>query len=479
MFPAVLFLLVCCGSLFAQTLPENRYNVVLICVDDLRPELGCYGADHVISPNIDQLAEQGLRFQQHYVMVPSCGASRYAMLTGRRPSVSGGRGHGSCHKGESALDLQPHPGAQTMPELFRRNGYATACFGKVSHNGNGLFSEENKEVRAEVPHAWDKLPTAYGSLKSYVGAVDGTPLLQFPDCTDEDLPDGKMAQACIEQLSRYAADQQRFFIAVGFHKPHLPFVAPEKYRRLYDEVEVPLAPNSTRGDTAYWHPSDEFYKQYNIPWERPFSQQTATELRKAYMACVTYTDTQIGKVLRALNDLQLAGNTIVLLWGDHGWLLGDHDIWGKHTVLEQGVNSPLIIAVPGMKHAGQATDAIVESVDIYPTLTELCNLSFRKTRFPFDGYSLLPVLDHPEHPGKVAAISYYRSHTKGYNEMRGLRTSRYRLAVHLKKGSPDPELVELYDLQEDPLETRNIAKARPELTARLLDMLKKDHPIID
>lgn len=482
-FPVIVLSVLLAGSVGRCDTQENAYNVLFICVDDLRPELGCYGQKHMITPSIDQLAQKGMAFRQHYVMFPSCGASRYAMLTGRRSSVSGARSHGSMHSGSAALDHKHLlAGAQSLPELFHRSGYATAAFGKISHNASGTTNDKEKRgQRAEVPHAWDEMPSRYGSLSEYeqTREKNDKPTVEFVAEKDTDLPDGRIAEACVAKINEYADTKQRFFVAVGFLKPHLPFVAPKKYRQMYDAIDVPPAENPNRGETHYWHPSDEFFTHYTTTYNRPLSEETKESLRKAYMACVTYTDTQIGKVMQALKDTGLDQNTIVVLWGDHGWLLGDHAVWGKHTVLEKGVNSPLIISVPGMTHAGAMTDAIVESVDIYPTLMELCNPSFKKTQFDLDGYSLIDVIKDPTHPGKEAAICYYKSHVDGYKESLGLRTDRYRLTASVaKKGPKEYDLVELYDLVNDPSEMRNIAKEHPELTSDLLLLLKADHPQI-
>ncbi|OVE81113.1 iduronate sulfatase, partial [bacterium M21] len=242
-------------SLTLSTLADaNKYNVVFIAVDDLRTELGCYGVDEIRTPAIDRFAETSLRFTNHFVQVPTCGASRYALLTGRRPSVSGGYGNASFHSGKSKLSRKQLLGAQTLPELFRRSGYHTTCIGKVSHmpDGRHLLKYDGKgSGEPELPNAWDEMPYNYGSWKYGWGCFfayangkhrqDGSsyrPVMEFPDVEDNELPDGMAADLAIEKLAELKTSKKRFFLAVGFFKPHLPFVAPAKYQKMYDTINV-------------------------------------------------------------------------------------------------------------------------------------------------------------------------------------------------------------------------------------------------
>ncbi|OVE81420.1 iduronate sulfatase, partial [bacterium M21] len=230
------------------------------------------------------------------------------------------------------------------------------------------------------------------------------------------------------------------------------------------------AANGTKGNTAYWHKSGEFYKyQMDFPKANPLPIEDQIKSKKAYYACVSYVDAQIGRVLDSLNKLELADNTIVVLWGDHGWNLGDHGIWGKHSALEYALKSPLLIRVPGMKTAGKKTEAVAETIDIYPTLRDLCQTTFNETSHELNGVSIRPVLENASHPGKNASISYWQG-------ARSVRSGQYRLMA--KKKGEKFQNIELYDHASDPEETTNITALNPEVTQRLLQLIKEDAPVL-
>ena len=464
---------------------DSRPNILFIAVDDLRNELGCYGIKEVKTPNIDRLAESGLVFTQHFAPVPTCGASRYALLTGRRPSESGATGktnHDFIVGGRTTIRRKLLDGAQTFPELFKRSGYYTTCIGKISHFPDGkVYNYSGKgNGRPEMPNAWDELPTPYGKWKYGWGCFfaydkgkhrsDGSgykPAMEFPDVKDNELPDGMICDTAIKKLEEIK--DKPFLMAVGFYKPHLPFVAPKKYRDMYNDVDVKLAPVQEKGETAYWHGNSELYSYKPGFKTRPLPKKDQIESKKAYYACVSYVDAQVGRLLDKLKELKLDKNTIVVLWGDHGWHLGDHDMWGKHTPLEHALKSPLIIRAPQMKSRGKSTDAIVETVDIYPTLVALCKPSFSKSAFKLGGVSLVPVLENPKHPGKDAAISYWK-------KVRSLRSGQYRLIA--TKGEDGYSKIELYDHEKDPDEANNIADEKKEVVEKLLKLIEKDSPEI-
>ena len=459
----------------------NKYNVLFIAVDDLRPELGCFGANYAHTPNIDRLASNGVRFTNHFVQVATCGASRYSLLTGRSPSNSGvTTGNSAFYKGDSAISPEPLDGAQSMPELFRRNGYHTVCIGKISHAPEGqVFSYDGRGTgEAEVPHAWDELATPVGEWKHGWGAFfayeggkhreDGKgnkDVMEFKADKDEDLPDGLLANAAVDKLKELKKKDKPFFMGVGFYKPHLPFVATQKDWQAVSQIDVPLAEHQQKPDSAHWHSSNEFYK-YDAPFQkdRPLALKDQLKAKRAYLACVRYTDRQIGKVLNALDEQGLTDNTIVVLWGDHGWHLGDSQIWGKHTPLERALRSPLLIRVPGMKSAGKACDALVETLDIYPTLVDLCSPAIRRTEHPLDGKNLRPLLNDPQSDIRHAAISYWRSAVS-------VRTKTHRLVVDKTK---TPSNVELYDIRKSPDPLHNLASEKPELVDKLLRYTGKD-----
>ncbi|QDU36845.1 Choline-sulfatase [Maioricimonas rarisocia] len=461
------------GNLLAAEPPRN---VLLIAVDDLRPELGCYGASHAISPNLDRLARQSLLFTNHFVQVPTCGASRYALLTGRSPASSGVTANNHAfYRGSSALKPEQQPAAQSLPELFRRSGYETVSIGKISHTADGrVFAYDGSGVgRDEMPHAWDRQPTPLGPWKrgwgiffAYSGGrhrEDGhgnLDLMEFTVEDDEDLPDGLIAKQAVSELEQFANGDKPFFLAVGFFKPHLPFVAPRQDWDAFENVDIPLPPHPQQPDSPWWHGSGEFFK-YDFPFDktRPLSEEKIRACRRAYFACVRYTDRQIGRVLDALEQSGLAESTIVVLWGDHGWNLGDSRMWAKHTPFERAVRSPLLIHVPGMPTGGRQTDALAESIDIYPTLIDLCRPSFTKTAWPLDGRSLRPVLEDADASVRDSAISYWRNGIT-------VRTQTHRLIA--TRGKEGFRNVELYDASTGFDPVRNLADDSPEVVEELL-----------
>ncbi|MBN68288.1 MAG: iduronate sulfatase [Gimesia sp.] len=458
---------------------KKHPNVLFIAIDDLRTELGCYGHPHVQSPALDRLAAQGVLFTNHFVQVPTCGASRYALLTGRSPRNSGvTRSNQAFYRGKSALSAEQTTGAQTMPELFRRSGYQTTCIGKISHTADGRVFEYNGsgDGRDEVPHAWDELATPFGSWKRGWGIFfayangrsreDGSgirDLMQFTVEKDEDLPDGLLAQEAIAKLKAFKTGSKPFFLGLGFFKPHLPFVAPRQDWEAISQIEIPDAPHPEKPESSYWHKSGEFYS-YNMefPQTRPLARENRLQTRRGYLACVRYVDRQVGKVLTALEELGLSENTIVVVWGDHGWFLGDSALWAKHAPLERALNSTLIIRAPGVSQPGLKTAALVETIDLYPTLVDLCQPAFRKTEFPLDGVSLKPILNGQKSKVSDFAFSYWNSAVS-------VRDQSYRLTATLKKGRPAS--VELYDVSKTPDPVQNLAKEKTELVNQLLQAI--------
>jgi arylsulfatase A-like enzyme len=478
-FAAVLAALIFSIPSPAATVDSNRFNVLFIAVDDLRTKLGCYGVDYVQSPHIDRLAAQGVVFDRHYVQVPTCGASRYAMLTGRSPARTGVvRANEALYHSPAALAPEQLAGAQSLPELFRRGGYRTVCIGKISHTPDGRVFAYNGQGdgRPELPHAWDELATPFGpwgrgwgAFFAYAGGrhrEDGEghrALMEFVAEHDEDLPDGLLAARAIEALRSFQQAGNRFFLGLGFFKPHLPFVATKADWEAMEKVVVPPAPHPEKPASDYWHGSGEFYG-YNLPFQKtnPLAAADQLQARRAYLACVRYTDRQVGKVLDALDKLGLAESTIVVLWGDNGWHLGDSQIWGKHTPFERAVRTPLIIRAPGVGRAGARCDALVEGLDLYPTLVDLCRPGFARTQHPLDGLSLRGLLDGSGPPVREAAISYWGKAVT-------VRTATHRLiASRAGKGWSQ---VELYDLQGAPDPVENLAARKPDLVKRLLEYL--------
>lgn len=460
----------------ASASAENNYNVLFIAVDDLRPELGCYGRSPTVSPSLDELAKHSTVFRNHFVQVPTCGASRFALLTGRSPGKTGVLGNEAMYNGKNALSQKQLDGAQTLPELFRRSGYHTTLIGKISHTADGkVYAYNGKgDGRDEMPHAWDDLATPYGPWKRgwgiFFAYADGKhredgkghqDLMEFTAEKDNDLPDGMMADTAIEKLKAYGKNGDRFFMGLGFFKPHLPFVATKKDWEAVDAMDIQPAPHGTKPDTAYWHTSGEFYKyKTDYPKTNPLAKEDQITARKAYLACVRYTDRQIGKVLAALKETGLEDSTIVVVWGDHGWQLGESALWAKHVSHERALNSPLLIKVPGVTDQGQMTAALAETLDIYPTLVQLCDPKFQKTEYSLDGVSLAPIVQGTSDKVRDVAVSYWR------NNQVSIRDDQYRLIVQMQKGTP--QKMELYDIRETPDPVQNLIQEKPDVASKLL-----------
>jgi arylsulfatase A-like enzyme len=452
------------------------YNVLFLAVDDLRPELGCYGHPMIKSPNIDRLAAQGLRFNRAYCQEALCNPSRASLLTGLRPATLG------------VFDLATHfrdrkPDVVTLPQLFKKNGYASISLGKIFHTTNG--NHDDNESWSEPPwrgpgsQAEDDGPPAPAKTKSgkkakKVTKADHSNTLPCaaPDCEDDALLDGKIAKQAVAVLNRIK--DQPFFLGVGFHKPHLPFVSPKKYWGLYQTKDLKLAPNPFLPKDAPPFASNdasELRRYKGVPAAGPISDEAALNLIHAYYACVSYADAQVGRVLAELDRLGLRQKTLVILWGDHGYHLGEHGTWTKRTNWEIATRAPLIISVPGQKTAGAATEALVEFVDIYPTLAELCQIAPPAS---LEGKSFRPLLENPRRDWKTAAFSIYPKQIPGVGEGfgRAMRTDRYRL-VEWAADASEKRFCELYDHTTDPQENVNLANlpANGQLLRSLVDQL--------
>jgi arylsulfatase A-like enzyme len=454
----------------------NRYNVLFIAVDDLRPELGCYGVAEAQTPQLDAFSNSAVLFRNHYVQVPTCGSSRYALLSGRSPGTTGALGNGAAN----SFKREQLEGAQSMPELFRRSGYHTVCIGKISHQPDGrVFAYNGKgDGRHEVPHAWDELPTPFGAWKrgwgtffAYANGLhreDGKgnkDLMEFVVKKDADLPDGMMADTAIEHLARFKKQDKPFFLGLGFYKPHLPFVAPKQDWDAFDNVDLSIKSKAAlaKPKSAYTHGSGEFYK-YKAPYEKtkPLSPEATQQARRAYYACVRYVDRQIGRVLDALKKNGLAENTIVVVWGDHGWHLGEQQQWGKHTPYERALRSVLMVRVPGKSKARQTT-SLADTIDLYPTLIDACKPTFNRTSAPLDGVSLLPVLTGESDDARQVSLSYW-------GKAVSIRSKTHRLIA--RKGQSGPTPHELVDLRESEDNMINILDKHPEIASELIKLAK-------
>ena len=464
-------------GMMVATLPSSRPNVLLICVDDLKPNLGCYGDKLAVSPHIDALARWGVRFDAAYCNQAVCSPSRNSLLTGMRPQSLG------------IYDLATNfrkaaPDAVTLPQLFKQSGYRTEALGKVFHVGHG-----NHEDAASwsVPHFQAKtvgyaLPdnragqTREGALFENMDPKDKPkgPAFEKADVPDEAYGDGIIAREAVARLRSAAAKpDQPFFLAIGFLKPHLPFCAPKKYWDMHDPAKFTLASVRTPPAGAPdWAPQfgGELRNYKDMPAKGPIPDETQRTLIHGYYAATSYMDAQLGKVIAVLRATGLADNTIIVLWGDHGWHLGDHGMWCKHTNYEQATRIPLIVVAPAVAKPETGTKALVETVDIFPTLCALAKITPPKG---LDGISFTPTLSDPAAKGRDSVTHVY---PRGPRLGRAIRTETHRLVEWKPIGAPVSEAVyELYDYKNDPSETRNIAEMDKEVSNRLKRILA-GHP---
>jgi iduronate 2-sulfatase len=442
----------------------DRPNVLLICVDDLRPELKSFGKDYIHSPNIDKLASTGRPFFKHYVQAPTCGASRYTLLTGRYGSGTNNDIFDRAKRMKKDSKVVP-----SMPAWFRQNGYTTVSVGKVSHYPGGRGGDDwNDDSIPEMPNSWDRHICPEGPWQHPRGIMHGLShgeirgkaedmdVHQSTPGPDTIYPDGLIVEEGLKQMKMLAADEKPFFLAVGIIRPHLPFGAPAKYMEYYADATLPVIAHPEQPDRrTTWHKSGEFMK-YNMWGKNPLTDaEFAILVRKHYAACITYADELVGKLIAQLEALNLRDDTIIALWGDHGWHLGEHSIWGKHALFEESLHSPLIISIPGMKRAGEPTNAMVETLDVFPTMCELAGLPEPDG---LHGVSLSSLLENPNGEGHTA-VSYF--HKGG----RTIRTDRYRLIDH-RNG-----FYELYDHRLPDAETVNLAGTNPDLIQLLVAQL--------
>ena len=447
-------------------------NVLLICVDDLRPELNAFGAGWISSPNVDALAARGRPFHRHYVQAPTCGASRYALLTG----TYGPAGNDALFRRAARLREAPASVTPSLPAWFRGRGYETVSVGKVSHHPGGRGGRNwDDPADPEMPRSWDRALMPTGPWNHPRGAMHGLAdgeirekpgtmaVFQSEPGPDALYPDGLIADEALRQMAALNDGEAPFFLAVGLIRPHLPFGAPAKYLKPYRDATFPPVPHPGKpAGTTTWHRSAEFMK-YDRGGRDPNADPAfAAEVRRHYAACVSYADALVGRLLGRLDELGLRENTVVVLWGDHGWHLGEHAVWGKHALFEESLRSPLIISHPGLPDPGAPTRAVVETVDLFPTLCDLAGLPVPEFA---DGDSLRPLLEDPAAAAAAggAAVAYTaRAAT--------IRTDAHRLIVH-RDGH-----LELYDHREPDAETHNLAETDPDTAAELLGRLRDRLP---
>jgi arylsulfatase A-like enzyme len=413
----------------------------MIAVDDLRPELGCYGAAAAVTPHLDQLAARGVRFDRAYCNIAVCGASRASLLKGMRPTA------------ERFLDYDTRadvdaPDAISLPKLLREHGYTTVSNGKVYHH-----RDDDVDAWSEPPWRSAARWNAYQLPASEPPKGDERrgPAWEAADVPDDRYADHELCSRTIADLERLAARGDPFFLACGFAKPHLPFVAPKKYWDLHpaDTIRLPDNPDfPARLPPAFHYVWGELRKYRDIPAAGPVSEETARSLIRGYRAAVSFIDAQVGRLLDALDRLGLAENTIIVLWGDHGWQLGEHGMWCKHTNFEVATRTPLLVVAPGVQ-PGRACGRLVEFVDIYPTLCDLCGVP---PPGHLQGKSLGPLLADVEAAHKPAIFTRY-----GAGDAVRTDTHRY-MESHARRGRGEFVAAGLFDLVADPDENVDVAE---------------------
>jgi iduronate 2-sulfatase len=466
----------------AQGAERLARNVLFIAVDDLRPELSVYGKN-VITPNIERLAGAGTVFESAYCQQALCMPSRASLLTGRRPDTTKVYAFDRDFRDTLANVV-------TLPEHFKRHGYHTQAFGKIFHKDDRqswsvplwrskrpqYHTKKGKQVLKWIKDDFRRITFTWhlGDDIIKTKRMGGLPW-EDPNVPDNALREGDMTDHIIKTLGELTAKEQTkpFFLAVGYHKPHLPFIAPKKYFDLYDRETLTLADNpfppKDVPQCAMYNWND-LRHYYGIPKVGPVSQEHARDLIHAYYACVTYVDAQIGRLLDELDKHNFREKTTVILWGDHGWQLGEHGMWDKHSNFETSTHAPLIISVPGQKSA--RTDALVEFVDIYPSLCEICGLPRPNG---LEGTSFVPLIENPRRRWKRAAFSQHPRVIPGYGRGMGrsMRTRRYRFTEWSVPGTKF-HAIELYDHQTDPKENVNLAY-QPEKQKIVKQLTKQLH----
>lgn len=458
----------------AQDVAAKKPNVLFIAVDDMRCELGCYGSTTIQSPNIDRLATEGVMFRRAYCQQAVCNPSRVSVMTGLRPDTT------------RVWDLTTEmrtvmPDVVTLPQHFRHQGYRAVAYGKIfhnpfpdalswdepTHNATDVvaYSAENRAKLAEFKRGMEAAGKRDAAIKRMRG-----PATEIQDQPDEKNFDGKQTSDAIEKMQELAGSDQPFFLAVGYIRPHLPFITPKKYWDLYDRSKIPLASNGflPKGSPAvafgdrsmggFYELRDYMdYADAPSPFDRPLTEAQQRELKHGYFASVSFIDAQVGRLLDALKRLQLDERTIVVLWSDHGWKLGEHGGWCKQTVYEIDTRAPLMVRAPGMTGNGRKCNALVEFVDIYPTVCELAGVAVPPS---LEGKSLVPLLKDPEASIKDAALSQFPRKHEGKDYMGyAMRTDRYRYVEWLDSEMGAIRARELYDHTVDSDENENLANA--------------------
>lgn len=451
----MLLALLLCPALLLQAGSDQKPNVLFIAADDLRCDLACYGHPLAKTPHLDQLAKRGLLFKQAYCQQAVCNPSRASVMTGLRPNTL------------QIWDLPTHfrevkPGIVTLPQLFKQQGYFTQNIGKIFHNWRQNI--QGDPVSWSVPAVMHY--ATHGSDKPVISKNEELPVnlakalkTERRDVPDSAYFDGRIADLAVDALQKLKQKQEPFFLAVGFWKPHLPLNPPKKYWDLYDQSPI-TAPNNPTPPKNVPKVALHNGRELLGTKGRKLTSNEVIELRTGYLAGISYLDAQVGKVIAELDRLGLSDNTIIVFWSDHGFHLGEHGLWCKTSNFENDAHVPLMISIPKMKQAGTSSDALVELLDLYPTLVELCNLP---DSGPLEGKSLVPLFTDPTQQFKPAAYTQHPrpAYYKGNPQFMGVsvRTPRYRYTEWRDFKTGKVKAQELYDHKVDPDENNNIVDA--------------------
>lgn len=437
---------------------QNTMNVVFIVADDLNTNLGCYGQQGVITPNLDKLASESLVFDRAYCQASLCNPSRSSFMTGMRPG---------------SLDIytnEPHfrgvfPKVKTIAQSFKENGYISQGIGKIFHNwGQAIHGDPDSWSLPEVNHYAAHYQDMYVPGRAFAlhSDIEKGPAVQCVDVPDEAYLDGRISSRAVQAIKE--AGEAKFFLAVGFWKPHLPYNAPKKYWDLYDREALPILkyPHEVPGVSEFAYIGSSEARSYtDVPKTGEISQNKKRELRHGYLAAISYLDAQIGKIMDALEKQDLRKNTIIVVLSDHGYHAGEHGQFGKWTQFEQGTRVPLFISVPGMDNHGKRSSSLVELIDLFPSLVDLCGISTRSYQGQLEGKSLVPVLKDPSFKVKdfaISQISRLQSGGPGFGILgSSIRNERYRFNIWQDRQTGKIVSEELFDLQKDVDNATNIS----------------------
>lgn len=460
------------GMAWEEPSTRRPPNILFIAVDDMRCELGCYGSPVVRTPNIDRFAASGVLFRHAYCQQAVCNPSRVSLMTGLRPDTT--RVWDLTTEMRSVM-----PDVVTLPQHFRQHGYRAVAYGKIfhnpfpdaaswdepTHNATDVIghSEANRKLLAETKRQME----AAGKPPGLIDRLRG-PATEIQDEPDERNYDGKQTMDAIAKLNALVSEQRPFFLAVGYIRPHLPFITPKPYWEMYDRKSIPLAKNGwmpkgapkvSMGDRSmggfYELRSYLDYREAPSPFEAPLSESQQRELKHGYYASVSFVDAQIGRLLQALEASGASQQTVVVLWSDHGWKLGEHGSWCKQTNYEIDTRAPLIMRDPSLGQAGKTCESLVEFIDIYPTLCDVAGIPMPSS---LEGTSMKPLLIDPTLSIKEGAFSQFPRVHAGRDYMGyAMRTREYRYIEWLDAVSGEITDRELYDHRVDSDENENLA----------------------